>query len=85
MNQAKVMEVLRRIEWGREGERCPDCWWQRGGGHAEGCELAALLNGAKEGGLDETVEDVRKLMRRAMAALDELSPEEQDKVLLASL
>lgn len=50
MDAAKVLEVLRRVEWGREGERCPDCWWQRGGGHAKGCKLAALLDEAA--GLD---------------------------------
>lgn len=50
MNEAKVMEVLRRVEWGGEPPLCPWCsrWRWHSEGHREDCKLAALLDEANE-------------------------------------
>lgn len=51
MNQAKVMEVLRQVEWGTRGmyvAACPCCREFKRLGHADDCKLAALLDEATE-------------------------------------
>lgn len=56
MNEAKVIEVLRRVEWVKGGERridiyekyCPWCTRWKSDGHADDCKLDALLAEANE-------------------------------------
>lgn len=46
MDQARVMEVLKGLEWldlGEDEDTCPWCWWWKSRGHAPKCKLAALL------------------------------------------
>lgn len=45
MDQAKVMEVLRQVEWALTAneEFCPCCYWLKTAGHKDNCKLAALL------------------------------------------
>lgn len=52
MDEAKVMGVLRDIEWVQGGagvsERyCPWCHWAKTAGHRDGCKLAALVDELK--------------------------------------
>lgn len=46
MDEAKVMEVLRRVEWAwsAPGGFCPCCYQLKSDGHAENCKLDALLS-----------------------------------------
>lgn len=51
MDQATVVQVLRRVEWvlGYDRDFCPWCYQGRSQGHSQGCKLAALLSkGEKE-------------------------------------
>lgn len=53
MDEAKVMEVLRHVEWlgGEGGEylaHCPWCAHWESEGHADDCKLAALLDEATQ-------------------------------------
>lgn len=43
MDEAKVMGVLKRVEWGGFDRFCPWCHHPQSGGHADDCKLAALL------------------------------------------
>lgn len=60
MDEVKVMETLRQVEWAgavpwrnssvavyppRGPGQCPECGgWESDGGHRDGCKLAALLD-----------------------------------------
>lgn len=51
MDAAKVMEVLRQVEWVKAGdleEFCLSCEWNNYDGHADDCKLAALLAEAEK-------------------------------------
>lgn len=50
MDEARVMEVLRRVEWALTAneEFCPYCYWLKRAGHKDDCKLAALLGEANE-------------------------------------
>lgn len=59
MGKAKVVEVLRQVEWvkagGTAGEFCPCCDYLKAAGHHDDCKLAALLaeRGADMSGVSE--------------------------------
>lgn len=45
----KMLEFLRRIEWGHGGGNCPDCHGLFREGHKRHCELRERLKAAEEG------------------------------------
>jgi len=47
MDKAKVMEVLRRVEWVGDPPHCHWCIQRASDGHTDDCKLAALLGEAE--------------------------------------